>query len=138
MQNYFHYLGEKNDWSCSKCRCKNTLRVDQTAVWTVHLNKRMGFPPQNMKLAITLPFKKLKTTAISCVYVYDIGTGLSATLLFSIPSNTKFSVPHRIRFIETVLVICILAQKSNPRTLIIFASNNYYNLHRETVSPAAQ
>ena len=46
----------------------------------------------------------------------------SSTLLPPSPSQNTY-------FIETLLIICIQFKKSNPETLIIFASNNY-NLHR--------
>lgn len=52
-------------------------------------------------------------------------------LLFLIPNDTKSNPPPRMCFIETVLMICVLPQNSNPETLIIFTSNNYNNLQRK-------
>lgn len=56
-------------------------------------------------------------TACTVTAIFCVNQLVSKFCSFSIPNDSKFNLPHRMCFIETVLVICILSQNSNPETL---------------------
>lgn len=82
-----------------------------------------------MELAIKLLFKKLKTYSLhshsyfSCLclwYRHWFVSNFCSSQFQVIQSSVRLT--EYVFFIEAVLVIYILSQKSNPETLLIFAS----------------
>lgn len=135
-----HYLGKKMTGHAQIATAKWTLWElikRQCETLSVHLKKAQDFPSKNVVRFNTImyPLWTLRQT---------VGTVVAATFCLwyrhwfvSKFCSSQFQIiqvqhaSQNMCFIETVLMICILSQKSNPETLTILASSNSDNLRRK-------
>lgn len=105
---------------------------------SVHLNKSIGFPPKHVvRFNQNVTFMNVKTrtaytlTVKSCVYVYDRHWFVSKFCSSPLQKKRKHHHTSRMCFVETVLVTCLLSQKHNLETLVLFVSNSDNQLGKQ-------